>query len=338
MPATLSSREETSPVLEKIACPRCGWVDSAIVTSGKDHLYSIAGEFYVSECLGCKLWFQNPRPPDELLVSLYPKAYGPHMKPEETVAPAVTAQRTGRLNPLPYALGVVRRFRTAIDQMTNRNAGVELVPQAVPEGRLLEIGCANGSRLLELRSQGWKNLFGIELVPAAAERARAEGFSVECGQVEHALEAYPDDSFDVIVSSMVLEHLSNPFATVRRIAAKLRPGGQFLFSTICRDSLDLKVYGEYWAGFDFPRHLVHLSKRDIQSMLESEFEGIECFHQTAPIDYVRSSTWRRADNKKHFFDRVVLKWGMSRTATMLSTLLASLGLTCRVSYRCRRSY
>jgi SAM-dependent methyltransferase len=42
---------------------------------------------------------------------------------------------------------------------------------------------------------------------------------------------FPDSSFDVVMSSWVLEHLQQPEVVFREIARVLRPGGHFLFIT-----------------------------------------------------------------------------------------------------------
>lgn len=337
MLATSCSRKAADDSLEVAPCPRCGSVDSVIVASGRDYLHSVPGVFYASECCGCGLWFQNPRPSDEHIAGLYPVTYGPHAKLQSALSTTSTFIQQSRWIPQQQqAHRSERAWSSLRSLLSRRRDGVNLIPTFVPKGKLLEIGSGNGERLVILRDHGWTSLCGIELVPRAAEQASAQGFAVECGPVEQLLEAHPNQTFDVIVSSMVLEHLCNPFGVVRQIAAKLKPGGQFLFSTICRDSLDARIYGKYWAGFDFPRHMVYLRKRDIKSMLVADFDQIECFHQSAPIDYVRSSTWRRGDTQSHFFDLVILKWGMTRTMSFMNTLLALFGMTCRVSYRCRR--
>jgi 2-polyprenyl-3-methyl-5-hydroxy-6-metoxy-1,4-benzoquinol methylase len=330
---------------EYVPCPKCGCPSSSIVVKGKDYLYGVSGEYSASECQNCKFWFQNPRPTPDRLASLYPADYLPHVinPPAEAVsAPSQSRAASYLRRSLGYAhlnnKGMRPDWRTLrlFDMWRKWTTGVNLIPHYLPDSRLLEIGCGNGARLIILRSLDWQSLYGIELVPAAVEQARKGGFLVERGFVEDVLDTYPQEFFDVVITSMVLEHLYNPFQVVRQVAAKLKPGGQFLFSTISRDALDARLYGSYWAGFDFPRHMVYLRKQDIYAMLAEEFEHIECFHQAAPIDFVRSSTWREQGGYGTPFDRWVLAFAESRSVQALHVLLAWLGLTCRVSFRCQK--
>jgi SAM-dependent methyltransferase len=229
------------------------------------------------------------------------------------------------------------RSLRCFDPVRRWMAGIALLPRFVPDGTLLDIGCGNGSRLASLKTYGWRHLTGIEFVAAAAAEARAKGLAVECGSVESTLESYPDGSLDVVVSSMVLEHLSDPFGVVQRIAAKLKPGGQFLFSTVVRDSLDARIYGKFWGGFDFPRHLVYFRLADLDAMLTGQFDHVEYFYQPAPIDFVRSSTWRRREGEGRTIDDVIIRlMGTPWSAAIPGTLLAWLRRTSRVSFRCRR--
>src|SRR5205814_6014569 len=99
-------------------------------------------------------------------------------------------------------------------------------------------------------------------------------------------------------------------------------------------SLDARMYGPYWSNFDFPRHMVYFRLADIHDMLRGDFEYVETFHQNAPIDFVRSSSWR--GHAGNALDRVIVACGHGIAGRVLGMVLARLGLTSRVSFRCRR--
>ncbi len=63
-------------------CPKCGADHSRVVMSGKDYLYLVPGDYFVSECGQCGFWFETPRPTLDQLVSFYPSDYVPHSKYE----------------------------------------------------------------------------------------------------------------------------------------------------------------------------------------------------------------------------------------------------------------
>lgn len=209
----------------------------------------------------------------------------------------------------------------------------DLVPHFRSGGILIEIGCGNGGYLRRLRDLGWRNLQGIELVPRAAAAARSLGFEVREASVEEALKSYPDEHFDVIVSSMVMEHLLNPFETARLIANKLKPGGELLFSTVIRDSLDGYMFGPYGVSYDFPRHMVFFRKNDLDEMLEERFDVIRSCHQSTPIDFQRPARLRGAP-----FDAYISRFFHSAVGLWLVRRLAQFKLMGRVSYRCRRTF
>jgi len=333
---------KSSPLeLVEVPCPRCGGRESFTVARGKDRLYGIPGEYFAAECRACGLWFQNPRPPLNRLSELYPCEYPAHLTPQAGVLRRGAAEYLRRhmgytgLEPDPengLHLGSLPVFSPVRKWLL----GVNLTPHFIPGGKVLDIGCASGTFLLYLRRLGWEKLYGIELVPAAAAQAREAGLNVVSGQIEQGISSYQDGFFDVIISSMVFEHLVDPFAVVREVAKKLKPGGEFLFSLPLHDSLDAKLFGEFWGGFDFPRHLVHFSMADVRAMLREQFEDIESFHQSAPADFTRPASWRLAEGKGGLIDNIVLKLASSRAGYAIGFVLAKLGLTCRVSFRCRR--
>jgi SAM-dependent methyltransferase len=182
-----------------------------------------------------------------------------------------------------------------------------------------------------LRALGWIDLVGIDLVPDAVASARARGFDVRCGEAEEQLAALPDASVDVVIASMVLEHLPSPFAVIDAISRILKPGGEFLFSTVVRDSWDAAQYSDYWAGYDFPRHLVFFSRSDLRRALEGRFDQLEEFGQNAPIDFVRSATWRTPEGR--FADRLITS-APGPALRALGAWVVRNGRSTRVSFRC----
>jgi SAM-dependent methyltransferase len=337
------SAQHAPPVeWERPRCLRCGHAHSRVIHHGRDYLHQLPGEFSVSECPSCGLWFQSPRPVQAEAASLYPADYGPHGEPGPLTLRAGAARYLRRvlgyahLKASPTRATDWRSWRL-LNPARRWWAGVGLIPRFVPNGSLLELGCGSGSRLVHLRQLGWHDLSGVELVPLAAERAASAGFAVQCAPVEEALRTYPDAAFDVVIMSMVIEHLYDPFDVMREIARVIKPGGQFLFSTVVRDAPDAAIYGKYWAGFDFPRHMIYFRMSDIRAMLGGAFRDLERFHHAAPIDYVRSSSWRRNDGAATPFDRVVMSVGGTSAALAASLVLAWLHQMCRVSFRCTRT-
>ena len=341
----------TAPLkLERVACPRCGERRSSPVYAAEDYLYGVPGTFYAESCDACGLWFQNPRPVEEEIPLLYPHTYAPHLEvlsnssgPPRRAGSVRQAWRAWNHGFLTKKLGYERgssqsRVHDLIaetggvfSRVARWRAGCDLVPRFVRNGRVLEIGCGNGDTLRRLRDLGWQDLHGIELSESAARSARRDGFTIKVARIESALDSYADGSFDAIVGAMVLEHLVNPFAVVSQVARKLKPGGEFLFSTVIRDSLDGRIFGPYGVCFDFPRHMVFFRKRDLNEMLRADFERVQSWHQSTPIDFYRPATLRAGR-----FDEQFRSFFKSRAGREMVQVLARLRLMGRVSYRCRR--
>jgi SAM-dependent methyltransferase len=98
--------------------------------------------------------------------------------------------------------------------------------------RVLELGCGTGATLAWLKQGGRvQQTVGIEIYPAAAERARASLDRVICQDFEKG--GVPDDlgRFDLILCLDVLEHLVDPWKTVDRLVRDhLAPGATILVS------------------------------------------------------------------------------------------------------------
>lgn len=132
-------------------------------------------------------------------------------------------------------LGLVNSYdNKSADYFTHPRAAQVSALLPGPMGRVLDVGCGAGSTLAELRASGacrWTA--GIELVPEAAADARRAGIDVviEGSIEEHDFERdFAPHSLDAILCLDVLEHLLDPWTTVRRLSALLAPKGVLIAS------------------------------------------------------------------------------------------------------------
>jgi 2-polyprenyl-3-methyl-5-hydroxy-6-metoxy-1,4-benzoquinol methylase len=96
--------------------------------------------------------------------------------------------------------------------------------------RGLEIGCSQGHTLEWLKQTGhcsW--VAGVEPYAEIHESVRSidQFFKLD---IEKGLPDIPPESIDLILCLDVLEHLINPWETIRRLDGLLKPGGQLIVS------------------------------------------------------------------------------------------------------------
>lgn len=92
---------------------------------------------------------------------------------------------------------------------------------------ILEIGCSGGPLLHRLREAGYNNLTGIDVSEAGIAVAEQRGIpNVSC--MDGANLTFPDNSFDLVIASDVLEHIENEAKALQEWKRVLRPGGQLL--------------------------------------------------------------------------------------------------------------
>lgn len=101
-----------------------------------------------------------------------------------------------------------------------------------PKSAVLELGCgAGGTGRAALAASKAGRYVGIELSPAAA-KAAAEAFGeVLVGDVEALDLTKLAGQFDALIISEVLEHLTDPWTTLAKLVACLKPGGEIFASS-----------------------------------------------------------------------------------------------------------
>jgi SAM-dependent methyltransferase len=102
----------------------------------------------------------------------------------------------------------------------------DLVAPHVPrrEARILDIGCATGRLLANLRDRGFPNVIGLDPSPACATAAhRLYGIDVRCQTLAEL--GATDERVDVAILVGVLEHLRDLDEAFRHLRTILHPGG-----------------------------------------------------------------------------------------------------------------
>jgi 2-polyprenyl-3-methyl-5-hydroxy-6-metoxy-1,4-benzoquinol methylase len=90
---------------------------------------------------------------------------------------------------------------------------------------LLDIGCGLGQFLAKAQVAGYR-VKGVESSEFACEYARRKcGLQVESAAAELVAGLPPDRVYDVITLWHVLEHLDNPFESLRGLRKAVKPGG-----------------------------------------------------------------------------------------------------------------
>ncbi len=260
--------------LESVPCPLgCRDLDQLVFT-GRDRLQGLPGEFDVVRCSACGLMRTNPRPTPAQMGTFYPDEYSPY----------VSTRVTGE--------APTQRFRTGLTRYLELNT--QRVPDR-PAGRMLEIGCASGAFMSKMAKAGWQ-AEGVEFSGSAASAARALGFEVFTGRLEDAPD--PGQRYDMVVGWMVLEHLYDPVAALRKLWKWTKPGGWLVVSVPNAASLDFRLFGDCWYAAHLPNHLFHYDPRSLQRLFSATgWSTLKIHHQRTLGDLFGSVGYRMQDRE-----------------------------------------
>jgi SAM-dependent methyltransferase len=124
---------------------------------------------------------------------------------------------------------------------------LEMIQKAAGErisGEILENGCGIGLYLERLGSLGGE-VFGLEFDLDRAQQALEPGRHILGGAGEHL--PFPGDSFDLILSNEVIEHVQDDHKAVGEMVRVLKTGGRI--ALFCPNRwYPFETHGIYWRG------------------------------------------------------------------------------------------
>ncbi|MDO5686471.1 MAG: methionine biosynthesis protein MetW [Neisseria sp.] len=84
-----------------------------------------------------------------------------------------------------------------------------------PESKVLDLGCGDGALLASLVADKQCRGYGVEIDTSGVIAAMSRGINVIQADLEHGLQIFGDDSFDVIVLSQTIQAMKNTETILR---------------------------------------------------------------------------------------------------------------------------
>jgi len=164
--------------------------------------------------------------------------------------------------------------------------------------RILEIGCSGGALLKNLKSQGFKELFGVDISEVAIELCRKRG--IENVQTKDGVDTrYMDSAFDLIIASDVLEHIETDAIALKEWYRVLRPGGILI--------VFVPAFNFLWSNHDDLNHHYRrygkkqLNEKLIQAgfgIIRSSFWNFVFLIPVAIVSFMGSIFLKKEDNNR----------------------------------------
>lgn len=266
------------------SCTLCGSAGEFIYLALRDRLFGTVGAWNLKQCNNrkCRLIWLDPMPLEEDLGSAYARYYthaAAAPRSDNEVRAAGLARQCYRLmkrgylaSKYGYQMGRGPRIGRHIEKLFSffpvpwrqQDLAVRHL-SAVPQGRLLDVGCGQGQWLFSMREMGWQ-VDGVDFDERAAKAGAEAGLAIRCGSLEQ--QNFPSETFDAVTMSHVIEHLPEPAQTLGECARILKPGGKLVVWTPNTSSLGCRVLKQDWRGLEPPRHLYLFSPRSMRLLLE----------------------------------------------------------------------
>lgn len=194
-------------MMEEIRCILCGSNNYRLLYQAIDFKIS-HNWFNIVKCNNCSLVFTNPRPLENQIGKFYPNRYYSYK---------------------PY--GLKKNREDDMEKPTNKS-------------KILDIGCGSGKWLYRQKILG-NDVYGVEISRDVGRVVNELGLNVFFGKLEDA--KFPNDFFDLVRISHVLEHLYSPLESLKEVKRVLKRGGQCVISVPNVESIEIYIIKRFLA-------------------------------------------------------------------------------------------
>jgi SAM-dependent methyltransferase len=184
-----------------------------------------------------------------------------------------------------------------VDAFAQSQGRLEFLVRRLPTGtRALNVGVGNGS-LEKMGARKGVDIWCLDPSDRAIEGLRQELGLGAKGQVGFCQAMpFPDEHFDVVVMSEVLEHLEDEVfeATLAEVKRVLRPGGKFIGTVPAREKLESSIVVCPHCGIKFHRwgHNRSFSVDTLAGALK-RYLLVEMAREQFFIDWESVGWWRK---------------------------------------------
>jgi SAM-dependent methyltransferase len=170
---------------------------------------------------------------------------------------------------------------------------------------ILDYGCGEGRYIGELRN--WfqsAKVQGCDISDVGLQIAKSNYPGISFTSMQNESVQFHDDSFDLVLSIEVLEHVQDAPKAVREIVRVLKPSGMAIITTPCANRFSLEWFLNWRSGglqpspdgygrfaSDEPAHLRRLTSRAVSGLFESAGAKVDAIyhrsHFFTPIAHLR---------------------------------------------------
>ncbi|MFH1457018.1 MAG: class I SAM-dependent methyltransferase [Patescibacteria group bacterium] len=228
-----------------------------------DDRYGYPGKFNIYQCPNCGFAQTNPELKKEQMAGLYTNYYPRQDITVEQVKASAKYRSGFWFKIKAWVLGANHVCHYYIK----------------PNKKVLDIGCGSGASLLDIEYQH-AEAYGIEEDRNIEPIAKQLDLNIFFGSLEQT--NYPDNHFDFITMSQVLEHIQDPIDFLNLAIKKLKPGGKIILSFPNINSIYSKINGRKWINWHIPYHLNFFSYKSLDILTKKLAVNIDKYKTITP--------------------------------------------------------